>query len=93
MKLWIKIMSREKIIKDTVAEGRADTAQQLHFLLTNVCDKLNCPTPLVTRTDADNLQKFNHIKYRPQDFVEKVDFDYLEAVHLTEKKKQQKNPE
>ena len=89
MKLWIKIIRNEKIIKDTVTEGNAENAKELHALLADVCDRLNCPVPLVTTTDASNLQKFNHVKFKARDFVEKVDFDFLEAVRLSEKKKKQ----
>lgn len=52
MKLWIKIIRNEKIIKDTVTEGNAENAKELHALLADVCDRLNCPVPLVTTTDA-----------------------------------------
>ena len=48
MKLWIKIIRNEKIIKDTVTEGNAENAKELHALLADVCDRLNCPVPLVT---------------------------------------------
>lgn len=89
MKLWIKIIRNEKIIKDTVTEGNAENAKELHALLADVCDRLNCPVPLVTTTDASNLQKFNHAKFKARDFVEKVDFDFLEAIRLSEKKKKQ----
>ena len=85
MKLWIKIIRNEKIIKDTVTEGNAENAKELHALLADVCDRLNCPVPLV----ASNLQKFNHVKFKARDFVEKVDFDFLEAIRLSEKKKKQ----
>lgn len=43
MKLWIKIIRNEKIIKDTVTEGNAENAKELHALLADVCDRLNCP--------------------------------------------------
>lgn len=38
MKLWIKIIRNEKIIKDTVTEGNAENAKELHALLADVCE-------------------------------------------------------
>ena len=64
MKLWIKIIRNDKIIKDTVTEGNAENAKELHALLADVCDRLHCPVPLVTPTDASTLQKINHVKFK-----------------------------
>lgn len=87
MKLWIKIIRNEKIIKDTVTEGNAENAKELHALLADVCDRLNCPVPLVTTTDASNLQKFNHVKFKARDFVEKVDSIFLKRYAFPKRRK------
>lgn len=91
MKIWVKLMQNEKIVKDTVVECNAETVQALHYSLADICDKLNCPTPLVTQTDLSNLHNFNFIKYYPKDFVDNIYFDVLEVVRIAEKKKSQEN--
>ena len=54
MKLWIKIIRNEKIIKDTVTEGNAENAKELHALLADVCDRLELPR--ASRHDHGRLQ-------------------------------------
>ena len=42
-----------------------------------ICEKLDCPTPVVLKSHIFSYAKYNTVKFVPSDFVEKVDFDKL----------------
>lgn len=45
--------------------------------LAEICDKLDIPTPLLLKPHIFNYAKFNHVVFRPADFMESVQFDKL----------------
>lgn len=45
--------------------------------LTEICGALDVPTPVLLKTHVFNYAKFNHVIFRPADFMENVPFDKL----------------
>ena len=43
----------------------------------DVAEEMKIPTPVITRTSAQFFFDFNSVRFKPDDFVEEVDFDYL----------------
>ena len=56
-----------------------------HFFdyLTEICQVLDVPTPVLTKTHVFNFAKFNHVKFPSADFVEPLPYDclFLENLH------------
>ena len=52
--------------------------------LTEICQALDIPTPVLMKTHIFNFAKFNHVNFLPRDFVESFDYDrlVLENIHL-----------
>ena len=79
IKLWAKIIIDNKIKKDIIYES-IDNYSRDEFLehISEICYRLNIPTPVLINAHFEAYENFNHIKMLPRDFVESVDFDKLE---------------
>lgn len=77
MKLWARVMLDEKIVKQhTILVDRL-FMQNLQQHLTDLCYELDVSTPLLLQKHITSLEKFNHIKFIPKDFVEPFEFDKM----------------
>lgn len=78
MRIWAKLMTDGKIKKQFVYEN-PEKLTYSHFFeyLTEICQMLDIPTPVLTKTHIFNFAKFNHVKFIRRDFVESLDYDHL----------------
>ncbi|MBQ8427624.1 MAG: hypothetical protein IJX18_00035 [Clostridia bacterium] len=78
MKIWAKLIVNGKIKKQTVFE-KSEKLTYSHFFdyLTDICQLLDIPTPVLMKTHIFNYAKFNHVKFTPKDFVESFSYDQL----------------
>ena len=78
MKIWAKLITDGKIKKQMVYE-KDEKLTYSHFFdyLTEICQALDVPTPVLMKTHIFNYAKFNHVKFTPKDFVEHFDYDQL----------------
>jgi hypothetical protein len=49
----------------------------------SICERLDCPTPVLIKTHLFNYAKYNNVKFTKDDFVESVDFDKLVLENAT----------
>ena len=87
MKIWVKTILGEKITRSLLHEQPLICESNFDQTLCDVCQALDLPTPLVTPTNLRHFFAFNHVKFKPRDFVESVDFDYMELEFVLDKKK------
>lgn len=77
-RIWAKVYAEDRIQKQTVYESAEKFSYGGFFgYLTEICDKLDVPTPVLLKTHIFNYAKFNHVVFRPADFMESVAFDKL----------------
>ena len=77
-KIWAKVFDNEHIEKQTVYESdKQFTYSQFFNYLTEICDTLDIPTPVLLKTHIFNYAKFRHVVFRPSDFMEAVPFHKL----------------
>lgn len=78
IKIWAKVLKQDKIVKQTVFE-RFEQIDYSEFFtyLTEICEALDIPTPVLIKTHIFNYAKYNFVRFLPADFVETVDFDKL----------------
>ncbi len=78
VRIWAKIMKDHKIVKDCVLEKaeKFNYAKMFDYL-TEICETLDIPTPVLLKTHIFNYAKFNHTRFPASDFIESVDFDML----------------
>lgn len=78
MRIWAKLMTDGKIRKQMVYENPEQLTYS-HFFdyLTDICQALDIPTPVLTKTHIFNFAKFNHVKFPAKDFVEYLPYEHL----------------
>lgn len=77
-RIWAKIMKEDHIEKQFVYESDKKFTYSLFFrYLADICTELDVPTPVLLKAHAFNYAKFNHVIFRPRDFMESIDFDKL----------------
>ena len=78
MKIWAKLITDGKIRKQFVYE-KEERLTYSHFFdyLTEICQVLDIPTPVLLKTHIFNFAKFNHVRFIRRDFVEEFDYDQL----------------
>lgn len=83
MRIWAKLMTDGHIKKDFVYE-KPEKLTYAHFFdyLTDICAKLDIPTPVLMKTHIFNFAKFNHVKFLKRDFVDSLEYDYLFIENL-----------
>ena len=77
-RIWGKVIKDGHVIRQTTYE-REEKFTYAHFFnyLADICDALDVPTPVLLKTSIFNYAKFNHVIFRPSDFMEDVPFDRL----------------
>ena len=83
MRIWAKLMTDGHIKKQFVYEN-PEKLTYSHFLdyLIEICQKLDIPTPVLTKVHIFNFAKFNHVKFPARDFVESLGYDHLFLEYL-----------
>ena len=78
IRIWAKVFCNGKIIKQYVYE-RSESMDYSEFFahVRNICESLDIPTPVIVKTHLFNYAKYNNVKFKADDFVEKVNFDKL----------------
>ena len=77
-RIWAKVYSDDRIIKQHVYEKEEPFAYSSFFTyLTEICDALDVPTPVLLKPHLFQYAKFRRITFRPADFMEDTPFDKL----------------
>lgn len=77
-RIWAKVIKENKIISQCVYEKEQNIDYSEFFdYVREICEKLECPTPVIIKTHLFNYAKYNTVKFIKDDFMEKIDFDKL----------------
>lgn len=88
MKIWAKTVTEEKISRDVMYEYETIVNEENYIeVLQEICGLMDIPTPVSTRVNFNHFMLFNNTKYKPRDFVESVDFDFLDIEAVPDKKR------
>ena len=72
-RIWAKVLQDGHIVRQTLYEREEKFSYACFFrYLADICDALDIPTPVLLKTSI-----FNHVVFRPSDFMESVPFDRL----------------
>ena len=75
----MKTIVDEKLTRSTICTcPDAYDEDSVFSTLRQMCNDLDIPTPLFSRTNYFNFVTFNSIRLKKSDFVESVDFDVME---------------
>ena len=77
-RIWAKVLKEGHIEKQFVYEKEEKFSYSDFFTyLSDICVELDVPTPVLMKTHIFHYAKFNHVVFRPDDFIEEVAFDRL----------------
>ncbi len=78
VRIWAKTTLDEKIQQSIIYENEENfTPENFGLYLEDICLKLDIPTPVYLTKHIRHYINFNNTFFRPEDFVESVDFDKL----------------
>lgn len=78
MRIWVKIVKEQRTVRQITYE-REEKLTYSHLLsyLMDICHELDVPTPVLLKPHVMDFAKFRHVKFKENDFVEPIDFDFL----------------
>ena len=82
MKIWARVRKNNKTTEQDVVEipqKDASEVENWHEALCELCSKLNLSRPVILDKHVNELLRFSHTVFRPDDFMEQVTFDRLEV--------------
>lgn len=93
MKIWAKIITDHRIQSEVVQEFAS--ARPVHLegwtpVITSLVKPLDLAVPVILPKHISELKKFGRTAFKPQDFMESVEFDAFEIEIFPEKKKETK---
>ncbi|MBR1868007.1 MAG: hypothetical protein IJ800_05455 [Clostridia bacterium] len=83
VRIWFKVIKDNKTKKQHVYENDEKfTYSHFSEYVAAGCYALDEATPVIIKNHIMNFAKYNSVKFSPDDFVEKVDFDKLVIENL-----------
>ena len=89
LKLWGKLIKNHKIIRDVVLETALtdDSAQTVRAALNDFAPALDIARPIWLPKNEADLTRFIVSRFYPDQFMESVDFDWLEIEIIGDDRK------
>lgn len=79
MKVWAKVMQKDKILKDIVYDGVVRINYENIFkMLKFACEKLDLSCPVLLDSQIKHMKQFRRFAFLPDDFMEAVEFTKFE---------------
>ena len=90
LKLWGKLIKHHKIVRDVVLDRAliTDSAQTVRAALDDFAPALDIARPIWLPKNETDLTKFIITRFYPDQFMESVDFDWLEIEIIGDDRKQ-----
>lgn len=85
-RLWGKLIKENHLIKDTVIcnDGNDTRTHKVFHGLNEICDQFDLGKPLWLDKTAKEFQQFAKTRFYQDNFIEQIDFDYLEIQVIEE---------
>ncbi len=84
-RLWGKMIKDNRLIKDAVIcnDGHDTRTHKIFQALNELCSQFDLGSPLWLDKTAKEFQQFAKARFYQDNFIEQIDFDYLE-IHVIE---------
>ena len=86
-RLWGKIFQDNHLLKDTViCEDRPDLTRtgKVFDAVTQICQTFDLAEPIWLDANIKDFQRHRKTRFRQDNFIESIDFDYLEIQVIEE---------
>ena len=74
IKIYARTMDHDKVLTDNVLVLPEFDRDSFYDFVSSVCQSMDLSTPVVLEKHYNQMQKFNHCVFLPNEFVESVDF-------------------
>lgn len=78
-RLWVRLMKRHRVEHDAIIECEHDAAEEA---LRDLLPKLDLSQPIWLPRHRQDWEEYSLTRFRPEHFVESVDFDYMEVSFI-----------
>ena len=84
-RLWGKLFKDNHLLRDTVIEDcREDTrTHKIFHALDSICYEFDLSKPIWLDSNIEEFKKRDKTRFHQDNFVDSIDFDYLE-IHIIE---------
>ena len=85
MRIWGKIWKDNHLMKDTTIEDHSNDTRthKIFHALDDICLEFDLGKPIWLDSNIREFQKHSSTKFRQDNFIEEIDFDFLE-LHVIE---------
>lgn len=85
MRIWFKIWKNNRLLKDTVIEDNSEETRthKIFKALEDVCYQFDLSKPIWLDATVAEFKRHDKARFYQDNFVEEIDFDYLE-IHVIE---------
>lgn len=90
MKIWLKTIVGEKIVKSHVMQVDDYRDDEINSYVEKICNEIDEPTPLFLQKHFQHIRDFHNTHFTSIDFVESVYFDSMNIQVFDEKDQKQK---
>lgn len=85
-RLWVKVFKDNRMLKDTVIcdEGAETRTHKIFRALEEACYQFDLGKPIWLDSTVAEFKRHSKAKFRQDNFIEQIDFDYMEIQILEE---------
>lgn len=86
-KMWVKLIDEQNhLLQDVViSDDSQDTRTHKVFgAVASACREFNLGTPIWLDCSKRDFQQFSKVRFYQDNFIDKIDFDYMEVQMLEE---------
>lgn len=85
-KLWVRTFHKTHVIKSICIEDPSKDTRttKIYRALDKACHELDVGVPFWLESDKANFKRFAKVRFRQNNFIESIDFDYLEIQVIEE---------
>lgn len=85
MRIWFKVFKDTRMLKDMVVEDNSgdNRTRKIFGAIDKMCYEFDLGEPIWLESSINEFKRHARVKFRQDNFVEAVEFDYLE-MHVIE---------
>lgn len=85
MRIWFKEFKDTRMLRDMVVEDNSDTnrTKKVFEAIDKMCFEFDLGEPIWLESSINEFKRHAKVKFRQDNFVETIEFDYLE-MHVIE---------
>lgn len=83
-RLWAKVFNENRMIKDMVVcndDGELRRTQKIFIAIDEICNAYDLSKPIWLKATIEDFKKHDKTRFTKDNFIDPVDFDYLE-IHV-----------